>query len=106
MTWPGQRWDDEQDARLRELAARHLSCSEIATAMGRTLASIKRRAHRLGVSFGRNRPWTGPEMRRLMRLSREHVPMKQIAVRMNRTYSAIAQELLLLRRALRDGEGA
>ena len=46
-------WTTEMDERLRLLAASRLSSTETAVAMGLTAASVKHRARRLGVRFGR-----------------------------------------------------
>jgi predicted Rdx family selenoprotein len=55
-------WTDEQDDRLRDLAARNVSIVKAAGAMNRTMSSVKIRARKLGLSLPGAR-----ELRRKMR---------------------------------------
>ena len=48
----GGRWAPEEDELLRELVLANASPFDIAVQLGRSLSSVRARAHRLGISLG------------------------------------------------------
>jgi len=49
MRYQGDEWDEQSDARLRQLTERGLAYKQVAEEMGRSYRSVKARAGRIGI---------------------------------------------------------
>jgi DNA-directed RNA polymerase specialized sigma24 family protein len=52
MAYPSNRWTPDEEALLRKLLFENASPFEIAVELGRSISSVKARAHRLGIPLG------------------------------------------------------
>ncbi len=52
MAYPTNRWTPDEDALLRKLVLENAAPFEIAAQLGRSISSVKARAHWLGISLG------------------------------------------------------
>jgi DNA-directed RNA polymerase specialized sigma24 family protein len=52
MAYPNNRWTPDEDMLLRELVLENAAPFEIAAQLGRSISSVKARAHRLGIPLG------------------------------------------------------
>jgi hypothetical protein len=86
---PRRRWEDWEDATVRDGYTSALSCSEIARQLRRrTPGSVAARARKLGLSTYA-RSWNLVDDHRLAELSALAVPLEQAALRLGRTPEAV-----------------
>jgi DNA-directed RNA polymerase specialized sigma24 family protein len=52
MAYPSNRWTPDEDKLLRELVLENAAPFEIAAQLGRSISSVRARAHRLGIPLG------------------------------------------------------
>jgi hypothetical protein len=52
MAYPSNRWTPDEETLLRKLVLENASPFEIAVQLGRSISSVKARAHRLGIPLG------------------------------------------------------
>ena len=91
----GRRWTEEEDARIRELAAQRLSWQAIADDLGVSKSGVEAHARRIGVTKPSSVAWTDEDDERLRELwgsrSRE-----ACATELGRSRRAVEEHALLL----------
>jgi hypothetical protein len=99
----GDRWSQEDDSRLAELV-KSMNKIAVAQALGRTIASVQKRAESLGVTFlPRFKEYTAEEILVILRMRRDKVPYKQIARELGREAHAV-RAAYFRHRPLREGD--
>lgn len=88
-----QKWQDYEEALLRQLVAEALDYAEIARRMKRSEESIRQHVYKYIGPKTRRREWTTREMAEARRLREAGMSYAQIGERIGRTPSTVYQAL-------------
>ena len=91
----GRRWTEEEDARIRELAARRLSWQAIADDIGVSKSGVEAHARRIGVEKPSATAWLPEDDERLRELWGER-SREACATELGRSRKAVEERALLL----------
>lgn len=91
----GRRWTEEDDARIRELAAERFSWQAIADDLGVSKSGVQAHAHRIGVSKPSTTAWLPEDDARLRELWGER-SCEACATELGRSPGAVRERALLL----------